>query len=93
MITGKVTALTPGPQGSVYIGVSLIKAYKAGRLTITQAGENMSVKLVSACMKCPVIRKGNPFFFPDNLTGMYNIMQTHTCTHNADLSAETVVSS
>ncbi|XP_029625494.1 procollagen C-endopeptidase enhancer 2 [Salmo trutta] len=61
VITGKVTALTPGPQGSVYIGVSLIKAYKAGRLTITQAGENMSVKLVSACKKCPVIRRGMPY--------------------------------
>lgn len=80
MITGKVTALTPGPQGSVYIGVSLIKAYKAGRLTITQAGENMSVKLVSACKKCPVIRRGTLFFFPVNLTGMYNILhaQMHT---------------
>ncbi|KAL0994143.1 hypothetical protein UPYG_G00118300 [Umbra pygmaea] len=61
VITGKVTALTPGPKGSVHISVSLIKAYKAGRLTITQAGENMSVKLVSACKQCPVIRKGMPY--------------------------------
>uniref|UniRef100_A0A6Q2YQL3 Procollagen C-endopeptidase enhancer a n=1 Tax=Esox lucius TaxID=8010 RepID=A0A6Q2YQL3_ESOLU len=61
VITGKVTALTPGPKGSVHLSVSLIKAYKAGRLTIAQIGENMSVKLVSACRQCPVIRKGMPY--------------------------------
>lgn len=58
VITGKVTSLTPGPQGTLNINVSLIKAYKAGRLTITQAGEAMSVKLVSQCKKCPLLRKG-----------------------------------
>ncbi|KAJ7996570.1 hypothetical protein DPEC_G00238440 [Dallia pectoralis] len=61
VITGKVTALTPGPRGSVHVSVSLIKAYKAGRLAITQAGESMSVKLLSACRLCPVIRKGMPY--------------------------------
>ncbi|XP_061753832.1 procollagen C-endopeptidase enhancer 2-like isoform X2 [Nerophis ophidion] len=58
VITGKVTSLAPGPRGTLLIGVSLIKTYKAGRLTITQVGETMSVKLVSQCRKCPLIRRG-----------------------------------
>ncbi|KAM6907359.1 procollagen C-endopeptidase enhancer a [Xenentodon cancila] len=57
-ITGKVTSLSPGPQGTLHITVSLIKAYKAGRLTITQVGETMAVKLVSQCKKCPLFRRG-----------------------------------
>ncbi|XP_030601901.1 procollagen C-endopeptidase enhancer a [Archocentrus centrarchus] len=58
VITGKVTSLAPRPRGALQITVSLIKAYKAGRLTITQVGETMSVKLVSQCKKCPLFRKG-----------------------------------
>lgn len=57
-LTGKVTGMTPGPQGSVQITISLIRAYKSGRLTITQAGEAMSVKLLSTCKKCPLLRRG-----------------------------------
>lgn len=57
VITGKVTSMANGPRGTI-ISVSLIKAYKAGRLTITQVGETMSVKLVSLCKKCPLLRKG-----------------------------------
>ncbi|XP_031713126.1 procollagen C-endopeptidase enhancer a [Anarrhichthys ocellatus] len=58
VITGKVTSLAPGPRGTLHVSVSLIKAYKAGRLTITQVGQTMSVKLVSQCKKCPLLRKG-----------------------------------
>ncbi|KAJ8266230.1 hypothetical protein GJAV_G00128040 [Gymnothorax javanicus] len=58
VITGKITALTPGARGSVTLNVSLIKAYKAGRLTITQAGQAMSVRIISACKKCPALRRG-----------------------------------
>ncbi|KAG7223353.1 hypothetical protein INR49_015709 [Caranx melampygus] len=58
VITGKVTSLAPGPRGTLLVSVSLIKAYKADRLTITQVGEAMSVKLVSQCKKCPLLRRG-----------------------------------
>lgn len=58
VLTGKVTSLSPGPRGTLNVNVSLIKAYKAGRLTITQVGETMSVKLVSQCKKCPLFRRG-----------------------------------
>ncbi|MBN3318522.1 PCOC2 endopeptidase, partial [Atractosteus spatula] len=58
VITGKVTTVATGPRDSLYVSVSLIHAYKAGRLRITQAGKTMSVKLVSACKKCPLIRRG-----------------------------------
>ncbi|XP_035480805.2 procollagen C-endopeptidase enhancer a [Scophthalmus maximus] len=61
VITGKVTSLAPGPRGTLHVGVSLIKAYKAGRLTIKQVGETMSVKLVSQCKKCPLLRRGVNF--------------------------------
>lgn len=58
VLTGKVTSLAPGPRGTLIVSVSIIKTYKAGRLTITQVGETMSVKLMSQCKKCPVLRKG-----------------------------------
>lgn len=58
VITGKISSLLPGPRGTVNVGVSLIRAYKSGRLIISQAGETMSVKLVSQCRKCPVLRRG-----------------------------------
>ncbi|XP_019714389.1 procollagen C-endopeptidase enhancer a [Hippocampus comes] len=58
VITGKVTSLAPGPRGTLLIGVSLIRTYKAGRLSITQVGETMSVRLVSQCRKCPLLRRG-----------------------------------
>ncbi|KAM9847142.1 procollagen C-endopeptidase enhancer a [Aulostomus maculatus] len=58
VITGKVTSLAGGPRGTLLVSVSIIKTYKAGRLTITQVGETMSVKLVSQCKKCPVLRRG-----------------------------------
>ncbi|XP_028277063.1 procollagen C-endopeptidase enhancer a [Parambassis ranga] len=61
VLTGKVTSLTPGPKGTLNIKVSLIRAYKAGRLTITQVGETMSVKLVSQCKKCPLLRRGGNY--------------------------------
>ncbi|XP_078122399.1 procollagen C-endopeptidase enhancer a [Sander vitreus] len=58
VITGKVNSLAPGPRGTLFVSISLIKVYKAGRLTITQVGETMSVKLVSQCKKCPLLRRG-----------------------------------
>ncbi|XP_041738201.1 procollagen C-endopeptidase enhancer 2 isoform X2 [Coregonus clupeaformis] len=58
VITGKVTSLVPGPRGSVTADVSLIKAYKSGRLAITKSGPAMSVKLTSTCRNCPGLRKG-----------------------------------
>ncbi|XP_036451498.1 procollagen C-endopeptidase enhancer a [Colossoma macropomum] len=61
VITGTVTALSAGPQGSLYVTVSIIKTYKAGRLTITQVGETMSVKLVLPCKTCPLLRRGQNF--------------------------------
>ncbi|KAM6983397.1 procollagen C-endopeptidase enhancer a isoform 1-T1 [Tautogolabrus adspersus] len=61
VITGKVTSLAPGPRGTLQVSISLIKAYKAGRLTITQVGETMSVKLVAQCKKCPLLRRGGNY--------------------------------
>ncbi|XP_026114688.1 procollagen C-endopeptidase enhancer 2-like [Carassius auratus] len=61
VITGKLTALTSGPSESMQATVSLIKAYKTGSLTITQAGETMSVKLVMPCKKCPLLRRGQNY--------------------------------
>ncbi|XP_015226840.1 PREDICTED: procollagen C-endopeptidase enhancer 2-like [Cyprinodon variegatus] len=61
VITGKVNSVSPGPRGTVSINVSLIKAYKSGRLTITQVGETMAVKLVSQCKRCPLISRGGNY--------------------------------
>ncbi|TWW74968.1 Procollagen C-endopeptidase enhancer 2 [Takifugu flavidus] len=61
VITGTVTSLTNGPRGTLLVSVSIIKTYKAGRLTITQVGETMSVKLVSQCRKCPLLRRGGNY--------------------------------
>ncbi|KAM8835503.1 procollagen C-endopeptidase enhancer a [Synchiropus picturatus] len=61
VITAKVDSLTPGPRGSVNIGVTLIKSYKEGRLTVTEEGEAMTVKLVSQCRSCPLLRRGGSY--------------------------------
>ncbi|KAK7915837.1 hypothetical protein WMY93_011598 [Mugilogobius chulae] len=58
VITGKISSISPGPRGTVNVAVSLIKVYKSGRLIISQVGETMSVKLVSQCRKCPLLRRG-----------------------------------
>ncbi|XP_030217137.1 procollagen C-endopeptidase enhancer a [Gadus morhua] len=57
VLTGKVTALTPGPRGSVHVSVTLIRTYKEGRLSVTE-GAARTVKMVAQCRKCPVLRKG-----------------------------------
>ncbi|KAJ3589598.1 hypothetical protein NHX12_010443 [Muraenolepis orangiensis] len=60
VLTGKVTALTPGPRGTMHISVTLIQTYKTGRLSITE-GEARTVKLVAQCKKCPLLRKGTDY--------------------------------
>lgn len=57
VITGKVTAVLPGPS-SAKVEVSLIKAYKAGRLNVTKSGPAMSITLTSTCKRCPGLAKG-----------------------------------
>ncbi|XP_022616502.1 procollagen C-endopeptidase enhancer 2-like [Seriola dumerili] len=57
-ITGKITSLTAGPRGSATVEVSLIKAYKTGRLNINKSGPGMSVTLTSTCKRCPGLSKG-----------------------------------
>ncbi|XP_041093375.1 procollagen C-endopeptidase enhancer a [Polyodon spathula] len=61
VITGKVTTAVSGPGDTLFATVSLIKAYKAGSLRIQQAGQTMSVKLVSSCKLCPLIRRGSNY--------------------------------
>lgn len=61
VITGTVTSLANGPRGTLIVTVTIIRTYKAGRLTITQVGETMSVKLLSQCRKCPLLRRGANF--------------------------------
>uniref|UniRef100_A0A7N8YNL2 Procollagen C-endopeptidase enhancer b n=1 Tax=Mastacembelus armatus TaxID=205130 RepID=A0A7N8YNL2_9TELE len=58
VITGKITSLTAGPDGSATVEVFLIKAYKTGRLNINKAGPIMSVILNSTCKRCPGLTKG-----------------------------------
>ncbi|XP_036452149.1 LOW QUALITY PROTEIN: procollagen C-endopeptidase enhancer b [Colossoma macropomum] len=58
VVTGKITSLTPGSGGSVDVDVSIIKAYKTGRLKITKRGPIMSITLTAPCSKCPALRKG-----------------------------------
>nr|XP_040038431.1 procollagen C-endopeptidase enhancer a [Gasterosteus aculeatus aculeatus] len=57
VITGKVTSLAR-QQGTFRIGITLIRVYKAGGLTMTPVGETVSVKLVSQCRNCPFLSKG-----------------------------------
>ncbi|XP_045920845.1 procollagen C-endopeptidase enhancer b isoform X2 [Micropterus dolomieu] len=61
VITGKVTALTPGLRGTVTVEVFLIKTYKAGRLNITKSGPVLSVTLTSTCKRCPGLIKGQNY--------------------------------
>ncbi|KAJ8282899.1 hypothetical protein COCON_G00054180 [Conger conger] len=66
VITGKVTALAPGSRGSVHVSVTLLKAFKAGRLSLAQTGKSTSVKLLSTCKNCPLLRRGMTYI----LTGL-----------------------
>nr|XP_046235897.1 procollagen C-endopeptidase enhancer b [Scatophagus argus] len=61
VITGKIISLTTGPRGSAELEVSLIKAYKTGRLNITKSGPALSVTLTSTCKKCPGLTKGQNY--------------------------------
>lgn len=94
VITGKLTALTTGASRSMQATVSLIKAYKAGSLTITQAGETMSVKLFLPCKKCPFLRRGQNYILmgqvdeegrgvliPGSFTALYKAPQHRMLTH------------
>ncbi|KAG7257987.1 hypothetical protein CRUP_023185, partial [Coryphaenoides rupestris] len=56
VLTGKVTALTPGPRGTMHVSMTLIKTYKEGGLSVTE-GEAQTIKLVSQCKKCPLLRR------------------------------------
>ncbi|XP_027143514.1 procollagen C-endopeptidase enhancer b isoform X2 [Larimichthys crocea] len=61
VITGRVTSVTAGTRGSATLEVSLIKAYKTGRLNITKSGPIMSAVLTSTCKRCPGITKGQNY--------------------------------
>ncbi|XP_062240402.1 procollagen C-endopeptidase enhancer b [Platichthys flesus] len=61
VITGKVTSVTAGPRGSATIEVSVIKAYKTGRLNIGKSGPATSVRLTSTCKRCPGLNKGQNY--------------------------------
>ncbi|XP_057711729.1 procollagen C-endopeptidase enhancer b [Corythoichthys intestinalis] len=61
VLTGKVTDVIPGPRGSATVEVSVIKAYKAGKLNITKAGPTTIVKLISTCKRCPGLIKGQNY--------------------------------
>ncbi|XP_061664567.1 procollagen C-endopeptidase enhancer 2-like [Syngnathoides biaculeatus] len=61
VVTGKVTNVIPGPRGSATVEVSVIKAYKTGKLKITKAGPAATVKLISTCKRCPGLTKGQNY--------------------------------
>ncbi|CAK6952917.1 procollagen C-endopeptidase enhancer b [Scomber scombrus] len=84
VITGRLTSVTPGPRGSATVEVSIIKAYKTGRLNITKSGPVMTVTLTSTCKKCPGLIKsqnyvlmgkvdaqGNGLLSPSSFTLLY----------------------
>ncbi|XP_061565524.1 procollagen C-endopeptidase enhancer 2-like [Cololabis saira] len=61
VITGKITDLSTGLRGSAVVEVSLIRAYKTGRLNISKSGPLKSVTLTSTCKRCPAVIKGRNY--------------------------------
>ncbi|GCB63458.1 hypothetical protein scyTo_0004424 [Scyliorhinus torazame] len=62
VITGTViTAVTRN--GSIHTTISIINIYKEGTVAIQQAGKNMSVRIISVCKKCPIIKRGLNYIF------------------------------
>ncbi|XP_048398060.1 procollagen C-endopeptidase enhancer 2-like isoform X1 [Stegostoma tigrinum] len=62
VLTGTViTAITRN--GSIHTTISVINIFKEGRMAIQQAGKNMSVKIISVCKKCPIIKRGLNYIF------------------------------
>ncbi|XP_076015472.1 procollagen C-endopeptidase enhancer b [Genypterus blacodes] len=72
VITGKVTSVTSGTRGSATVEVSLIKAYKTGRLNISKSGPAMSVTLSSTCKRCPGLIKGWNYVLMGNVDAQGN---------------------
>ncbi|XP_037530743.1 procollagen C-endopeptidase enhancer 2 [Nematolebias whitei] len=61
VITGRVTSVTSGTNGSATVEVSLIRAYKMGLLNLTKSGLIKSVILNSTCKRCPGLMKGQNY--------------------------------
>uniref|UniRef100_A0A4W3HD72 Procollagen C-endopeptidase enhancer 2b n=1 Tax=Callorhinchus milii TaxID=7868 RepID=A0A4W3HD72_CALMI len=62
VISGTViTAITRN--SSVHVTVSILNIYKEGTLAIQQAGKNLSVKILSVCRKCPIVKRGLNYIF------------------------------
>lgn len=91
VITGTVMAMSSAPQGRLLVTVSVINTYKAGGLTVTQAGDGTTVKLVLACRTCPQLRRGNvhqpdtPTKFTVTATNEEKIILKTTCGNNKTL--------
>ncbi|XP_048883839.1 procollagen C-endopeptidase enhancer 2-like [Brienomyrus brachyistius] len=61
VITGKVAAVAARAEGGLSVTVSVIRAYKPGRLAIGQGVQTASVKVTSVCQKCPSLHKGSNY--------------------------------
>uniref|UniRef100_A0A8C1CEJ9 Procollagen C-endopeptidase enhancer b n=1 Tax=Cyprinus carpio carpio TaxID=630221 RepID=A0A8C1CEJ9_CYPCA len=87
VLTGKVTSLTPGSQGSAEVEVSIIKVYKAGRLQFRKRGPTTSATLIATCMKCPNISlvngEGLGILTPSSFALQYNSVHDKTLANLA----------
>ncbi|KAJ1079977.1 hypothetical protein NDU88_000199 [Pleurodeles waltl] len=93
VLTGTIKAVTRAPVRGIYATVSILNIFKEGSLSIQQAGQAMSVKVLLLCPRCPVLKKGASYIFmgqvdeegkgtvgPDNFVVAYKAPQQKILT-------------
>ncbi|XP_063786797.1 procollagen C-endopeptidase enhancer 1 [Pseudophryne corroboree] len=64
VVTGTVKSLVKGEvENTLLASVNIIETYKAGDLSIQEAGNTMSVQIVNECPRCPILKKGSSYLF------------------------------
>ncbi|KAM9312412.1 uncharacterized protein PAF06_010357 [Gastrophryne carolinensis] len=64
VLSGSVRSITKGEvEGTLLANINVIHTYKTGELTIQEAGNTMSVQIVSECPRCPILKKGGSYLF------------------------------
>ncbi|XP_067411155.1 procollagen C-endopeptidase enhancer 1 [Emydura macquarii macquarii] len=63
VITGTVKTAVRGAGNQGTATISLMNTYKAGALSLPQAGKGATVRLEVPCHQCPVLKKGSSYIF------------------------------
>ncbi|KAM8974011.1 procollagen C-endopeptidase enhancer 2-like [Pelodytes ibericus] len=64
VLSGTVKALVKGDvENTLLVTIDVMNSYKVGDLTIQQAGKSMTIKVISECPQCPILKRGLNYLF------------------------------